>query len=279
MTTTAVAPGTPGTGESVTAADREQIVAALRALPGVADADLEPDDTGAGVGLLRLDLVPGVDEVAVAAGVGRILRERFALGVDAERVQLVEDSIEPVPTPDTLPTPELPTLESPAEPGDPGDTDSLEPGPQRIPLVTGDVEVEDVPPATARPGARPAIARMRLVSAGLDITASVTLVHGGRTEVGEATAPATQSGVQRSVASATLRALEQLTYRRVRLDVDHLEVARLGADRTVLVALTLVSPGGSERLTGAAGVREDVRQAVIRAVLDAVNRRLQPYYS
>jgi hypothetical protein len=39
--------------------------------------------------------------------------------------------------------------------------------------------------------------------------------------------------------------------------------------------LTLLTNRGTERLTGAAGVREDVRQAVIRATLDALNRRLE----
>jgi hypothetical protein len=38
----------------------------------------------------------------------------------------------------------------------------------------------------------------------------------------------------------------------------------------------MVSGSGTDRLTGSAVVREDARQAVIRAVLDAVNRRLEP---
>jgi hypothetical protein len=37
----------------------------------------------------------------------------------------------------------------------------------------------------------------------------------------------------------------------------------------------MLSSRGTERLTGAAAVREDVRQAVIRATLDALNRRLE----
>jgi hypothetical protein len=49
----------------------------------------------------------------------------------------------------------------------------------------------------------------------------------------------------------------------------------MGNERTVLVSLTLLTSKGTERLTGAAGVREDVRQAVIRATLDALNRRLE----
>jgi hypothetical protein len=38
----------------------------------------------------------------------------------------------------------------------------------------------------------------------------------------------------------------------------------------------MVSAAGTDRLTGSALVREDVRQAVIRAALDAVNRRIEP---
>src|SRR5581483_6414619 len=69
------------TGEvyAVTVADYAEIVAALRAVPGVAEADVEPDDEGGGLGLLRLGLSPGVDEVQVATKVGRLLRERFGL--------------------------------------------------------------------------------------------------------------------------------------------------------------------------------------------------------
>ncbi|MDQ6649198.1 MAG: hypothetical protein M3Z02_03655 [Actinomycetota bacterium] len=226
----------------MTVTDYDEIVAALRAVPGVAEADVQPDHEGGGMGLLRLGLRPGVDEVAVATTVGRLLRERFGLGVDAERVQLIEDTAGLVE-------------QMPAEPMD----------------DAGDAVDAD----TGSLLARPSIQRMHLASAGLDITASVSLGHGGRSATGEATGTATQTGVQRAVASATLRAAEALTGDSVRFELDHLEVTSMGHDRTVVIAVTLLSSSGSERLTGAAGVREDVRQAVIRASLDAVNRRLQ----
>lgn len=212
----------------MTVTDYAEIVAALRAVPGVADADVEPDGDG-GMGLLRLGLAPGFDEVQVATSVGRLLRERFGLGVDADRVQLVEDA-------------EVP-----------------------------DDALTKMQPAVQQ---RPAIQRMHLVSSGLDISASVTLGFGGRSAVGEAQGTATQSGVQRAVALATLRAVESLIDGRARFELDHLEVTQTGRDRTVVAGVTLVTPSGSERLTGAAVVREDVRQAVIRATLDALNRRL-----
>jgi hypothetical protein len=170
----------------------------------------------------------------VATTVGRLLRERFGLGVDAERVQIVEDAEVHPPAPETD---------------------------------------ADVP--HQRVAGRPAISRMHLVSSGLDVTATVTLTSDGRTASGECRASASQSGVQRAVASATLRAVETLSGDIARFELDHLEVSQLGADRMVIVALTMLSSRGTERLTGAAAVREDVRQAVIRATLDALNRRLE----
>ncbi|MGB8649057.1 MAG: hypothetical protein WCD35_00200 [Mycobacteriales bacterium] len=221
--------------------DHRDLVAALRAVPGVSDADVQPDGSG-GLGTLRLDLEPGVDEALVASSVGRILREQFNLGVDAERVQIVEDA----------------AFDAPREqPGQDGRT----PPPGQLPVQ--------------RSAARPAIARMHLVSSGLDVQACVTLSSGERTATGEARGAASQTGVHRAVAAATLRAVEDLVDGQVRFELDHLEVTPMGIERTVVVSLTLLTARGTERLTGAAGVREDVRQAVIRATLDALNRRLE----
>lgn len=231
----------------MTATDYRDIVAALRAVPGISDADVEPDDEG-GLGLLRLGLAPGVDEVEVATSVGRLLREQFGLGVDAERVQIVEDAdIHPVLIP--------PAAEAA------GDDDDVS-APEQASLVPSQ-------------RLRPAINRMHLVSSGLDVTATVTLSSGARLLAGEARGTASQTGVQRAVATATLRAVEELLDDEVRFELDHLEVATIGADRTVLVSLTMVSARGAEKLTGAAHVRDDVRQAVIRSTLDALNRRLE----
>ena len=211
----------------MTVADYAEIVAALRSVPGVAEADVEPDDEGEGLGLLRLGLAPGVDEVQVATKVGRLLRERFGLGVDADKVQLIEDAATP--------------------------------------------EVPEQPNAR-----RPVISRMQLVSSGLDVTATVSLIYQDAVVRGESTGTATQTGVHRAVATAALRALEQLVDTKARFEVDHVEVTPNGRDRTVLVSVTMVSSGGTDRLTGTAVVREDVRQATVRAALDAVNRRLEP---
>jgi hypothetical protein len=229
----------------VTVSDHLDIVAALREVPGVADADVEPDGDGDGLGLLRLGLAPGVDEVEVASAVGRLLRERFGLGVDAERVQLVEDMQADADDPDI-------------EEQEGQDTDRF----------------------------RPAIRRMHIISSGLQVAAEVTLSVGKSTRaigrpipetsaIGRAEGTATQSGVQRAVATATLRAVEELLGGKARFELDLVELTPTGRERAVLVALTMLSTNGSEKLTGVAGVREDVRQAAIRATLDALNRRVE----
>lgn len=214
--------------------DHRDIVAALREVPGVAEADVEPDGDGDGLGLLRLGLTPGVDEVEVASAVGRLLRERFGLGVDADRVQLVEDMQSRGDDPDI-------------EEDGHDDDDRF----------------------------RPAIRRMHIISSGLQVAAEVTLSVGERTALGRAEGTATQSGVQRAVATATLRSVEELLDGRARFELDLVELTATGRDRVVLVAVTMLHSGGSEKLTGAAGVREDVRQAAMRATLDALNRRLE----
>lgn len=216
--------------------DNSELIAALRAVPGVSDADVTPDGQG-GLGTLKLDLEAGVDEAAVASSVGRLLREQFGLGVDADHVQVVEDAV----------------------------VDSLDDDAEGV--------LPDLP--AQRSAQRPSIARMHLVSSGLDVTASVTLSSGAGKATGEARGAASQTGVHRAVATATLRAVELLVEGQVRFELEHLEVTPMGTERTVVVALTLLSSRGTERLTGAAAVREDVRQAVIRATLDALNRRLE----
>jgi hypothetical protein len=253
-------PLSPTAGIEVIISDHHEIVDALRELPGVAEADVEPDDEGEGLGLLRLGLAPGVDEVEVASAVGRLLRERFGLGVDAERVQLVEDMQVDEPQAGVAAQGETPLAdELLAERAKPRVEDPV-------------IEADD---GTEIDRFRPAIRRMHIVSSGLQVQAEVTLSFADRKALGHAEGTATQSGVQRAVASATLRAVEELLEGRARFELDLIDLASAGRDKAVLVAVTMLSASGSERLTGAANVREDVRQAAIRATLDALNRRVE----
>ena len=345
--------------------DPATLLEALRSVPGVASADLEPDDRPEGAGTLRLQLSPGADEVQVATSVNRVLREQFGLAVDANRVQVVEeaeplrrtespaaDLSGPPPTAaewsaptvplstavadqpdDTLvpptpirkglvavPEPPAPPLVEPASaweqvrasldeaagtveptvpppppppPPEPETTLAPTPVPTHGPILvpptvpatsTTAVETElgtfgaDDGDADAEFASRPPrvlIQRMQLVSAGLGVTTEVTLSWQGLPFAGEAAAAATPTSVHRSVAQATLRAVEAVVSGRARFELEQLEVNQLGPDRAVVVVVSMLTKAGSERLTGVSVVREDVRQAVIRATLDALNRRLE----
>ena len=259
---------------------------ALRAVPGVAAADLEPDERPDGAGTLRLQLAPGADEIAVATSVNRVLREQFGLAVDAGRVQVVEESV-PMAAAATG-TPEAPPVpvSTPLATGTPS-----QPAPEGIesnrPTLTAVPEYRTAEPPTeidhditpeliesTRPP-RILIQRMQLVSAGLGVTTSVSLSWLGEAYLGESSAAATPSSVHRSVATATLRALEEVVGTAARFELEQLEINQLGPDRAVVVVVAMLTKLGSERLTGVSVVREDVRQAVIRATLDALNRRLE----
>jgi hypothetical protein len=259
---------------------------ALRAVPGVAAADLEPDERPDGAGTLRLQLAPGADEIAVATSVNRVLREQFGLAVDAGRVQVVEESVPmggdelvaPTPTPGAAPLTTAPVPEPTPANSDAGrptltavpEYGTTEPPP---PLEVDDDLTPELVESTRPP--RILIQRMQLVSAGLGVTTSVSLSWLGEAYLGESAAAATPSSVHRSVATATLRALEEVVGSAARFELEQLEINQLGPDRAVVVVVSMLTKLGSERLTGVSVVREDVRQAVIRATLDALNRRLE----
>ena len=260
----------------MTISDHRDLVAALLGVPGVAAAAVEP--LGGGPGTLRLQLVSGADEVDVAGAVNRLLRSRFGLAVDADRVRVLEGSgpastglagtrverpnghgtpLEPPPAPAAAPE------AAPPEPAAP--KPAAEPGPATAPA-----------PVTVSSTGRLLIERVQLVSAGLGVSVSVTLRSGDRAVVGEAEGAATALALNRTVAEATLRAVESVVGPDVRFFVEHVELAATGDERTALVVLSMLTDRATQRLSGASVVREDVRQAVIRAVLAAVNRRVEP---
>jgi hypothetical protein len=264
---------------------------ALRAVPGVAAADIEADDRTDGAGTLRLQLSPGADEIAVATSVNRVLREQFGLAVDANRVQVVEEST-PASGSGAHRKPAEATAEFDIDSGEPvaPESSSPEPSASRPTLTavpeyrdlpdqagTSTTEVEQAPSAQSLParGPRILIQKMQLVSAGLGVTTSVSLGWQGEMFTGEASAAATPTSVHRSVAMATLHAVEGVIGGRARFELEQLEVNQLGPDRAVVVVVSMLTRVGSERLTGVSVIREDVRQAVIRATLDSLNRRIE----
>jgi len=265
----------------VTATDHSDLIAALLGVPGVAAAAVEP--LGDGPGTLRLQLAPGVDEVGVAGEVNRLLRSRFGLAVDTDRVRVIEEDAQQAGEPPADVRPE-----APVPPRDEGAAPSPLPdrgpggGPPPDHAVKSAAEqtaestepTEPTEPEANEVAGRLVVERVQLVSAGLATSVIVSLSSGQRAFEGAAEGTSTADSLNRAVAVATLRAVEAFVPGVARFDLDHVEVTETGTDRTAVVVVTMVTERASQRLAGASVVRDDTGQGVIRAVLAAVNRRL-----
>jgi hypothetical protein len=216
---------------STTDVSIDEVLQALRSVPGVRSADIGDDETG-GAGLLRLDLAADVDEVEVASTVGRLLRERFGLGVDAGQVQMVEAAADFAAA-----------HVSGAD--EAGESDSAS---------TGDVRVTV----------------MNVTSHGRKVIVSIVLRRGERECRGEAPGTTSSDGVLRAVAAATLHAIEELTEDAVIGRLEHLAIAEGSAS----VELVLDVDGLELSASGTSPVHSDPRQAIVRAVLEAVQPHL-----
>ncbi|WP_442934744.1 hypothetical protein [Micromonospora sp. CPCC 205714] len=131
------------------------------------------------------------------------------------------------------------------------------------------------------PGPRVVIDHVQVSTFGLDATVEVRLLAGGETAAGHSTGPAVDGYVLRLCAVAAAAAVDQLlrggegTAERGRCFVEHAAVVPFGNCEVATVVVLLVCDGWVEQLAGSALVAGDPRQAVVRATLAAVNRRLE----
>jgi hypothetical protein len=147
------------------------------------------------------------------------------------------------------------------------------------PAVEAEAERNGLAVPLDAPARRVLVGRVQVVTGGLDATAEVVLHAGNRTATGTATGPAVESAVLRAVATATLRAVDELLAGRARCGLDSAELAGVGSDRLAVAVVTLLTPGHADRLPGVALVKGDSRQAMARAVLGSLNRRLDGFLS
>jgi hypothetical protein len=93
----------------------------------------------------------------------------------------------------------------------------------------------------------------------------------GELHEGTAAGPAVPKHMLHLVAEATVRAMEYYLHARGMLLLGGVSVARVGEDEVAVVTVTLAGEG-RDTLAGASVVRDDPREAVVRATLAAVNR-------
>jgi len=136
----------------------------------------------------------------------------------------------------------------------------------------------DAVPETVQPP-RPTAARPRILGinasvSGLQAAASVTLEIDGKEYVGMASGPASQTGRARQVALATLDAVGQYISDETTLALEDVAVIPLGREKVSVACISLVTAFGEQSFSGSALVRQNDSDSIVRATLDAINRRI-----
>lgn len=222
----------------------EDVERAIAEVDGVASASVG-EVAGSARERLRIRLEPGHDPDAVAVEVARTLSARFGVDVDPAAIQ-------PQPAGDEASNGHATGAAGPTGAGDP----------------TGAAEVLAAP-------ARPRIHRLAVSTHGLEVHVDAVLTAGGRDLRGQVSAAATPTATLRAVARATLAAVEEFSPGRLKTELETLERSGTGRDdEVVTVTVTLLTYEDEVKLLGASLVRGDVEHAVMRATLDAVNRRI-----
>lgn len=121
---------------------------------------------------------------------------------------------------------------------------------------------------------RPVITSIKEYPEGPSTTVTVTLTWNGEQFGGSASGPAAASARMRIIGEATLRALEEVLGGGPPLALEAVATTSVGV-RPVVVAQVVSMKGVEEQVAvGSALVRGDEAEAVVRAVLDALNRRI-----
>jgi hypothetical protein len=132
--------------------------------------------------------------------------------------------------------------------------------------------------ASARPAPAPGRARytgLHVHAEGRETIVTVALDRDGVDVTGTAVGAAATSTRLRLVAQATIDALRRLDEHDEVFDVASALVTSVGSAPVAVVTVARVSPAGEELMAGSAIVRAGGEsEAVVRATLDATNRRL-----
>jgi hypothetical protein len=250
--------------------DAAQMCDALSVVPGVDHVALEFDGRGGGVLRIRLAAGADGDEVVGAAVAG--LRRRFGPGIDASRLRLTGPRGRPV----------VAVLDGTSTRSDEARRSALDAGrgSGRRPTSGPDAGPDGPRPTWDTAGATAAAVPARVAVEDVEVVTERTLVRatvrlrsGSTLHTGSAKAAATTSGGQRAVVCATANAIEQVIGGSVRLDVEAVDLLQLGTDRVGVVVVTLIAGDRVDQLTSSALVREDRSDTLVRATLDALNRR------
>ena len=251
--------------------DVEAVLDAVRVVPGVREASVRPNHTGAHT--LRLDLAEDADPVQVSRVVARMLQERMGLSAAPQYVPRARSSPEARKSTGGPPG-------GASAPGGARDPDGHRRARDTDPSDLPRSEPRSQPLPVTRSGPRVVIDHVQVNVVGLHATVEVQLAAGHRRALGLASGPAIDSYLVRLAAVSAARAVDQLMGgpsqgdRPSRCFVEHTGVVPFGSTEVAVVVVMLVCGGWVEQLAGSAVVDGDARHAAVRATLGAVNRRL-----
>jgi hypothetical protein len=109
---------------------------------------------------------------------------------------------------------------------------------------------------------------------GVNAFVAVNLDFGGDQFEGKASGQASKSGRARLVALATLDGVQQYLGQELGFALEDVLVTQLGHERVAVSCIVLVTPLGEQAFAGSALVRQSENDSIVRATLDAINRRL-----
>ena len=279
-------------------------LAAVRDVAGVREAHLRTNPGG--VHTLRLELSDDADPGRVSREVARLLKVRMGLAAEPNEPDEVPQPPAPPPPPplravQAPPAPPEPPPSAPVSAG--GGTNfgreprrrHAAPGTRRNDAGIGSGRLTAYPhgepnrdgaatPPRPLPGGaggpRVRIDQVEFSTQGMDAMVEVRLTADGVPAFGVASGPAFDGYVLRLAAVAAANAVDELLTEpdgstRGRCFVEHATVVPLGSVEVAVVVLLMVCGGWVEQLAGSAVVGNDPQQAMVRATLSAVNRRLE----
>jgi hypothetical protein len=122
---------------------------------------------------------------------------------------------------------------------------------------------------------RPKLTEVTLRTVNRLAEVKVELLTGDKTIEGVAQGPSSAHNKLRLFVEATLKALSPFTMDKLLFVTEEVGITQLAEQQIALVSITLITSAGEQALTGCALVRNDDREAVVKATLDAVNRKLR----
>ncbi len=121
--------------------------------------------------------------------------------------------------------------------------------------------------------ARPRVVSVNSEVGGIKGKFSVVLALDGSEYEGIAEGPISKSGWRRLLGIATLDAIEKFAPGSYGFALEDIAVVSLGNDKVAVACIAVVTPVGEQTFAGSALIKRSEKDAVVRAVLDAINRR------